>query len=281
MKAYNKPSTAFDPVNLVLCALGTILIICGLLMLLPGCASANPLGLLTKPTVRTNEIVRYVTNAVEVPVFQPPLVVTVTNTVTLPGSPVPVPVVVTNFVERPPLIFTNYIAVPVTNFALATNFAINPSLENGISVAQTLNALNPTPTAPAINLGLMALAGFAGIVARWQNRKANQAQAAAELSDDLAKTVILGVESYNGPGGDKIKQAIARVSEIREVKAELHSRVKAVTEAMADGRMDANELHALASDPSVAVEDVPEIYRKAFSALREAIESTRGTKVAV
>lgn len=231
---------------------------------LTGCATmSNPL---TRPVVRTstNESVHAVTNTFLTTLPQPPLAVLATNPPAVAGM---APLIITNYVELPPRIFTNHLVTLVTNHIVdtATNYIVNPQLAAGIDTARRLNsALNPTPSGPLVDWSLTALGAVATIAAAWQTRRANQAR-------QVGDTVIRAVETY--PAAPALKEHITRVAQLTGAAPLLDRRVQeitpAISHAMADGRLDANELHSLAMDPRVGLDDIPEIYRKAFAALRE------------
>jgi len=96
--------------------------------------------------------------------------------------------------------------VPVTNKVVA------PSWTHTIDAARGLNQLNPTPTAPLINLGLGALAFILGAAAKIYNGKANKKQAVLEA-------VIDGVEKANDP---KVKEQIKLAATNAGVQPDLH-----------------------------------------------------------
>lgn len=231
--------------------------------LLAGCATGNPL---TRPVtyITTNEFIRPVTNAVVLAVPQPPQIVLVTNP---PSSAATEPRIVTNYIQLPPVMLTNHLVTLVTNHVIdvATNYIVNPQLAAGIDIARRANsALNPTPAAPLVDWSLTALGAVATIAAAWQTRRAGQAR-------QIGDTVIRAVETY--PAAPALKEHITRVARLTGAAPLLEQRVReitpAISQAMADGRLDANELHTLATDPSVGIDDIPEIYRKAFAAFRE------------
>jgi hypothetical protein len=246
----------------VLQSILAILCMAALLLWVTGCASGNPF---TRPVVRetTVPVPTLVTNPVAVAVPQPPRIEYVTNVIA--GTPQ----IITNIIQLPPLVVTNERVALVTNFVpvLATNYVANPDLMAGIeSVRRANSALNPTPSAPLVDWSLTALGAVATIAAAWQTRRANRAGLVAD-------TVIKAVETYPGKDLGNVKRHISRISELTGAGTLLAERVDSVTEAisgaMADGRMDANEIHTLAKDPRVKVTDIPPTYREAFLAFRE------------
>lgn len=108
----------------------------------------------------------------------------------------------------------------VTPGYLATNFVVNPSAQQSIQAIKEANGiLNPTPSAPLVNMGLTALSGILGIVAAWKTRKANQNATVADL-------LIESIETANKP---EVKAAIEQLS-LKRGKADLvHSKVKQIT----------------------------------------------------
>lgn len=243
---------------------GFISLAAATLLLASGCAA------LTRPVVsqrsvevpaRTNEVIR-----VEVP---PPQLVYVTNTVA--GATV----ILTNWLPSEPIRVTNLVVVPATNTIVTVTNAWepNPGLVAGIQTAQTLNgALNPTPSAPLVNWGLTALGGVATLVAGWQTRRAQKEGSARATADALIETTIKAIETYPGREIDQVKAHIAKVSALTGVADQLDARVQAVApaveSALADGKVDASELVALANDPRVREEDLPVHLRDAFRKLR-------------
>ncbi len=244
-----------------------------------GCASGrNPL---TAPVVVTNTVVSPpVTNVVVIPVPQPAQLVYVTNTVQGVAS------VVTNWVEKPPVVVTNVVVSPsLTNYVVATNYVANPELLAGLETARRVNsAVNPTPSAPFVDWGLTLIGGVATLVAGWQTRRASRADQAASRATLVADTVIKGIETYPGRELDRVKQHIAKVSELTGAVDLVDERVQAiaatVSGALEDGRIDANELSDLARNLAVGEADVPERYRTAFRDLRNNVLSSIATRPA-
>ncbi len=237
-----------------------------------GCARIhNPL---TRAVIITNTVVSPpVTNTVLLPIPQTPQLVYVTNT--LQGATV----VVTNLIERPPQLVTNTVVLPpVTNLVERTHYIANPELLAGLETARRANsALNPTPSAPFVDWGLTLVGGVATLVAGWQTRRANRAKLVAD-------TVIKGVETYPGRELDRVKEHIAKVSELTGAVRDLDERVQVisgtVSGALADGRIDAIELSDLARNLAVQETDVPEAYRKAFRELRQSVLSSLSSRTA-
>jgi hypothetical protein len=225
-----------------------------LISLVAGCS------MFTQPAVSREARIQPAATNVIVEV-RPTLVVT--NWVTAPGQTSAVPVMVTNW-----MVTTNVIVQPpATNWVSVTNWVVNPELSAGVESVRRLNsALNPTPTAPLVDWGLTGLAGVAGIIAAWQSRRANRVGLVAD-------TVIRAVETF--PGATPIKRHVERVSALTGCADELAERVETATaqiaEMMGDGQLDALELLRLARDRAVRVEDVPAIYREAFTVLRAGV----------
>lgn len=272
------PTTTHRHAPVLVTAILTIIVI-AILFLCAGCASGrNPL---TTAIVVTNTVVSPpVTNVVVIPVPQPPERVYITNTVQ--GAPV----VVTNWMERPPVVVTNVVVSPsLTNFVIATNWVANPELLAGLETARRANsALNPTPSAPFVDWGLTLVGGVATLVAGWQTRRASRADQAASRATLVADTVIKGIETYPGRELDRVKQHIAKVSELTGAVDLVDERVQAIAStvsgALEDGRIDANELGDLANNLSVKEADVPERYRVAFRELRQNVLSSLATRPA-
>lgn len=127
---------------------------------------------------------------------------------------------VTNIVREvtitAPAYRTNYVTNLVT--------VVNPKLQGAIDTAREINSnLNPTPSAPFVNLGLAALSGVLAFVARLKTTKAARAAADAAQKNELLETVIAGVEAAKSP---EVKAKISEVSTLWGNRAALHAKVK-------------------------------------------------------
>ncbi len=227
--------------------------------LLSGCSAMGAYRPIV-PQLQTNQVVRPVLDPIERIEWRTN-VVTVTNV--LPGERL----VVTNVVTTTPvLVITNEVHW-ITNQVVATNaFVVSPEFQAALETGRRVNsALNPTPSAPFVDWGITAVGAIATAVAAWQTRKARD-------NGRLADTLIKGVDTYPGRDVDAVKQHLSRVSGLTGPAVALDDRVQSVTEsidaALADGRLDANEIYALAMDRRVTEADVPPRYREAFCALR-------------
>lgn len=119
---------------------------------------------------------------------------------------------------------TNFITLTgpseVTRFVTNTVTTVNPALVSSLTSAQSLNAsLNPTPSAPIINVLLTALLGGLGFFARLKTKQATESQG-------LLRTVIAGVEEARSP---ETKQAIAKFSEAVGNAPQLDALVRKLT----------------------------------------------------
>lgn len=115
---------------------------------------------------------------------------------------------------------TNFVSVVTTNWQTNIVTEVNPGWTSTISTARTLNeTLNPTPSAPFVNIGLSALSGGLAWFAAWQNRRRAKATG-------LLNTVIAGVEAAKNPD---VKAAIAETSRLWGNRHDLALHVEAVT----------------------------------------------------
>jgi hypothetical protein len=208
------------------------------------------------PSVQTNDVVTQVLSPIELIEWRTNTVV-VTNV--LPGERI----VVTNVqAVAPVIVFTNEVLL-VTNRVVATNgFVVNPQFQDAVESGRRLNsAFNPTPTAPMVDWGLSLATLAAGAVAAWKTRSAKKAEV-------LRDTLIKAVETAPPGLGAAIKRHVAGVADLRGVSGDLDSAVQRVTAAMADGHMSAEEFVALANDPTVTEDMIPEAIRPAFRKFR-------------
>ncbi len=157
-------------------------------------AALTGCGLLTRPVVTQQPVVTPAsTNSVLSTNFPPPRVdLAITNGLIT---------YITN--TPPPQVIRQVIVLPAqTNYMTVTNYIPNPAIEQFVPVAKEINSsLNPTPTAPLINLGLAGLTGLAGILAAWQNRKAQKANSVNE-------TIIGAIEKLAPEVANVVKPAV-------------------------------------------------------------------------
>ena len=141
-----------------------------LLAITSGCASGG--GLPWKP-------IQYETNAV-------PVVVEIPATT----NSIPVPAVVDSagvVVKAAGVIQVVSEAKTLTNWVQQVSAKVNPVWNTGIEGARDINRLNPTPTAPLIDLGLKGLAVLLTGIAAVQTKRLSG-------KSDLLHTVISAVE---------------------------------------------------------------------------------------
>lgn len=242
-----------------------------------GCASASPFRPVV-PQLQTNQVVTPVLDPIERIEWR-------TNTVVITNVVAGERLVVTNFITTPALVITNEVHW-VTNTVVTTNsYVVNPDFSAALETARRANsALNPTPSAPFVDWGITLLGGVATVVAGWQTRKAAKANAAADQASLVADTVIKGIETYPGSELDRVKEHIARVSQLTGAVELVDERVQAISEtvsgALADGRIDALELGDLANNLRVKEADIPERYREAFRELRQNVLAAASARVA-
>jgi hypothetical protein len=227
--------------------------------LLTGCTAMGAYRPIV-PQLATNQVLTPILDPIERIEWRTN-VVTVTNV--LPGERL----VVTNVVTTTPVIVVTNEVHWVTNQVVTTNaFVVSPEFRAALETGRRVNsAVNPTPSAPFVDWGITAVGAIATAVAAWQTRK-------AQGSGRIADTLIKAVETYPGREGAAVKEHISRVSALTGVADALDDRVQSVTEsidaALADGRLDANEIYQLAKDRRVSEADVPTRYHEAFRALR-------------
>jgi hypothetical protein len=107
---------------------------------------------------------------------------------------------------------------------MLTNKIVNPAVVEALRGAKEANSLvNPTPTAPFVNLGISAALGILGGIATWRNRKNAQRANASEQMNDL---FIAGVEIANNPD---VKAAIKQLSVQKGLADVVRHRVHKVT----------------------------------------------------
>lgn len=156
-----------------------------------------------KSMMVTNEVIKFMTNVVAIPV-------------PVPGQTV----MVTNFVDR---------VSTVTNREVVTNlvYEVKNELRAGVAAGQTVAALAPPPYSTAA-------AGILGVVSAGLGFLAARKNKQADLANQQLKAVIAGVEetAIALPGGDsdKVKENIQKVSKLLGVASELHASVQAMTE---------------------------------------------------
>jgi hypothetical protein len=156
----------------------------------------------------------------------------VERVVTLPGVTNVVERVVTNTVAGQPMVVTNTVVhvqppVVVTNTVTNVVFSVNPAVQGTIDTVRTVNStLNPTPSAPFVEMGLLALSGVLGWVARLKTVKAARAAAEANAKNELLETVIAGVEAAKN---EEVKGKIAEISKVWKTKDALDAKVQEMT----------------------------------------------------
>lgn len=106
-------------------------------------------------------------------------------------------------------------AAPLTNYTTNIVVEVNPAFGATIETAKTINgALNPTPTAPFVNIGLSALAGVLGLIAAWKQKAANRALAAHQETNAVLEAVVTGIEVIKDPAARLLaKQSVTQISD--------------------------------------------------------------------
>lgn len=111
-------------------------------------------------------------------------------------------------------------SVTVTNWQTNIVSEVNPLWQQTITGARAVNStLNPTPTAPFVNIGLSILSGGLAWFAAFQNKRRAR-------ESGLVNTLIAGVEASKNP---EVKQAIKETSVLFGKDRELTERVRVVT----------------------------------------------------
>jgi hypothetical protein len=149
-------------------------------------------------------------------------------------------VFVTNVVQLPPLVVTNTVFVPASNYtvSITNGFEVNPALAGGITTAQQLNStLNPTPAAPIVNIALGLLGAGAGLFARYQTRRLKEAESKGR---SVAVTLVENFEvlrkeaqklpQWTAEVDHKVMDAVKAAQAMAGVKTDIHNIVEEVTE---------------------------------------------------
>jgi hypothetical protein len=168
------------------------------------------------------------TNLVTLSVAQPPEIQVVTQLVA------GVTEYITNLVELPPLVITKTVFVPATNYTvtITNDYEVQPVFAKGVEIGHAVNALNPTPTAPLISLGLGALTTVAGLIAGFQTRKLNkQKTTSSTLVDNLEtlRTAALQIPQY-AELDKRVMQKIQDLQRDKGVKGLIHDLVETQTD---------------------------------------------------
>jgi len=162
--------------------------------------------------------------------------VTTTNVVeqvrVLPAQTNTTTVVLTNTTPAGPVLVTNVLvqvqpAVTLTNYVTNVVTTVAPALTGAIETVRTVNtAVNPTPTAPFVNMALLAVSGVLGWVARLKTVKAARALQDATAKNELLETVIAGVEAAKN---DDVKAKISEMAQLWKTHQALDAKVQELT----------------------------------------------------
>jgi hypothetical protein len=107
-----------------------------------------------------------------------------------------------------------------TNYVTNIVYSVNPPTASIISTVRGMNnTLNPTPTAPFVEVGLGLLTVGLAAFARFKTKQAQQ-------KGDLLNTVIAGVEAANNPD---VKAEISKVAALLKKNKELDQAVQEQT----------------------------------------------------
>lgn len=94
-------------------------------------------------------------------------------------------------------------------------YEVNPAIANALGITKDLNSMNPTPSAPVINL---VLGGVSLLLAAYAKRKNDEAK--------LVKPLIEGVEEG---GSQETKDAIRATAVRSGLEDRLYRQVKKIT----------------------------------------------------
>jgi len=195
-----------------------------------GCSRLS--SFLAKPQTQAQAVVvpAHLTNILQT-IPQPPQVTVGTQSV---GGQI---FFVTNTVQLPPIVLTNTILVPARTETqqVVVGYAPNPTVLQGLAQAAQWNGtLNPTPSAPFVNIGIGILTALATGFAGW---KTKQLQSQPKI--DALQSVIKAVETFSveaaTPGNAvltpeaQLKAHITTTANLDQTETALAKEVKAVT----------------------------------------------------
>ena len=190
-----------------------------------GCGALEKFMVREKTQSRVAALPASVTNVVRE--LAPPPQITI-STQMVNGQPVLV--AVTN--QPPSVLLTNTILVParvVTN-EVAAGYEANPQLLAALRHGQQLNSLlNPSPSAPLVNLGLGLLSALATGFAAYKTRQQQQVRAELEPKAAALATVIKAIELF--PGGEPavLKEHIQTHAHLDRTQPDLDAEVQSIT----------------------------------------------------
>jgi hypothetical protein len=110
----------------------------------------------------------------------------------------------------------------VTNWTTNIVVAVRPVVQQTLTTIQAANELNPTPSAPGVNLALGVVSGLLGIWASMAQRRANK-------KESLLRTVVAGVEAA-GQAATAVKGSIEATSRAVGNAGELDRHVQRIVE---------------------------------------------------
>lgn len=204
------------------------------ILALTGCQRLS--SFLAKPQTQAQAVIvpPHLTNILQT-VPQPAQVTVVTQTVA--GQTY----YTTNTVQLPDLVFTNtvYVLGRTETQQVVVGYAPNPSVLQGLTQAQQWNStLNPTPSAPLVNIGIGILTALATGFAGWKTKQL-QSQPKIDALQSVIKAVETFVEAPPTPTGivatvpvsvsDQLKAHITTTANLDNTEAALSKEVKAVT----------------------------------------------------
>jgi hypothetical protein len=128
------------------------------------------------------------------------------------------------------------VVVTITPAVIQTNYTTNilvtvaPAVGRTIEIAEGVNALNPTPTAPFVNIGLSVLSGLLGLVAAWKTKAANREARSNADTNAVLEAVVAGVEVIKDETARKIaKESVTRISEEWKMRDKVREKLDTLT----------------------------------------------------
>lgn len=176
-------------------------LILGLLFLATGCGTIK--RAVGQPFVRT-------TNVTERVVVTPETVTYQTN-----GNAVAVTVVP---------------ASAVTNWTTNILVTVNPAVGRTLETVQTVNAFNPTPAKPFVDIGVYALTGLLGLIAAWKTRKANREAQAHKETSGVMEAIVTGIEVIQDPvARGAAKESVTKITDAWGMRDVAKRKIDAIT----------------------------------------------------
>ncbi len=128
------------------------------------------------------------------------------------------------------------VVVTITPAVVQTNYTTNivvtvaPAVGRTIEIAEGVNALNPTPTAPFVNIGLTALSGLLGLIAAWKTKAANREARSNADTNAVLEAVVTGVEVIKDETARKMaKESVTKISEQWKMRDKVRDKLDTLT----------------------------------------------------